>query len=98
MTMAVQKAPRITRNRAAQIAAELYGLNVSAAPLPSERDQNFLLCVDSLLSSPPLPSHPNRTARSGTPASGYCPGPSQSATGDERFVLKIANSEEAFEF
>ena len=44
MTTAVQKAPRITSDDAVRVAADLYGLNVSAAPLPSERDQNFLLC------------------------------------------------------
>src|SRR2546421_96883 len=43
MTTALHKAPRITLNDAALLAAELYGLDVSAAPLPSERDQNFAL-------------------------------------------------------
>src|SRR5207249_4773401 len=43
MTTAVQKAPRITLNDAELLAADLYGLDVSAAPLPSERDQNFAL-------------------------------------------------------
>ena len=41
MTTAVQKAPRIIPDDAVSIVANLYGLNVSAAPLPSERDQNF---------------------------------------------------------
>jgi 4-aminobutyrate aminotransferase-like enzyme/Ser/Thr protein kinase RdoA (MazF antagonist) len=41
MTTAVQKAPRIIPDDVVSIVAELYGLNVSAAPLPSERDQNF---------------------------------------------------------
>jgi 4-aminobutyrate aminotransferase-like enzyme/Ser/Thr protein kinase RdoA (MazF antagonist) len=41
MTTAVQKAPRITSNDAVRIVADLYGLNISATPLPSERDQNF---------------------------------------------------------
>ena len=41
MTTAVQKAPRITEADAVRIAAELYGLDVSAESLPSERDQNF---------------------------------------------------------
>ena len=43
MTTAVQKAPRITLHDAELLAADLYGLDVSAAPLPSERDQNFAL-------------------------------------------------------
>lgn len=43
MTTAVQKAPRISQDEAARIAADLYGLDVLATPLPSERDQNFLL-------------------------------------------------------
>ena len=74
MTTAVQKAPRITPDDAARIAANLYGLNVFAAPLPSERDQNFVLCsAPSDLQSPNTDRH-------------------------ERFVLKIANSAEAFEF
>ena len=63
MTTAVQKAPRLTEADAVRMVAELYGLSVSAAPLPSERDQNF-----------------------------YC------KAGNDQFVLKIANSEEVFEF
>src|SRR5262245_3003695 len=43
MTTAVQKAPRITLDDAEALAAEHYGLHVSASTLPSERDQNFLL-------------------------------------------------------
>ena len=43
MTTAVQKAPRFALNDAVEVAAELYGLHVSASVLPSERDQNFLL-------------------------------------------------------
>ena len=41
MTTAVQSAPRIASDDAVRIAADLYGLSVSATPLPSERDQNF---------------------------------------------------------
>ena len=81
MTTAVQKAPRITSDDAVRIAADLYGLDVTATQLPSERDQNFLLCSVSQ-ESPLLQS-------------GYCP--EQSSLGDQQFVLKIANSEEAFE-
>jgi 4-aminobutyrate aminotransferase-like enzyme/Ser/Thr protein kinase RdoA (MazF antagonist) len=43
MSSTVQTAPRLSREEAVRIAAELYGIEVSAAPLPSERDQNFLL-------------------------------------------------------
>src|SRR5436309_5702590 len=43
MTTAVKKAPQITQRHAELVAADLYGLSVSAAPLPSERDQNFAL-------------------------------------------------------
>jgi 4-aminobutyrate aminotransferase-like enzyme/Ser/Thr protein kinase RdoA (MazF antagonist) len=43
MTTAVQKAPRISKDEAVRIAADLYGLDVFATSLPSERDQNFLL-------------------------------------------------------
>lgn len=43
MTIAVQKAPRITLDDAVEFAAQRYGLRVSASSLPSERDQNFLL-------------------------------------------------------
>lgn len=58
---------------AVRIAVELYDLNAAATPLPSERDQNFLL-------------------RSIAP-------PKESADAPrEQFVLKIANSEEAYEF
>jgi 4-aminobutyrate aminotransferase-like enzyme/Ser/Thr protein kinase RdoA (MazF antagonist) len=64
MRSTVQTAPRLSQDEAIKIAAELYELTVSAAPLPSERDQNFLL----------------RDSRG------------------EKFVLKIANSEESLEF
>jgi 4-aminobutyrate aminotransferase-like enzyme/Ser/Thr protein kinase RdoA (MazF antagonist) len=73
MTTAVQKAPRISQDEAARIAADLYGLNVFATPLPSERDQNFLLCSYPSDFQSAIPSHTNR------------------------YVLKIANSEEALE-
>ena len=43
MTIAVQKAPRILCDEAQRIARQLYDLKVLASPLPSERDQNFLL-------------------------------------------------------
>ena len=64
MTTAVQKAPRILIDEALQIAKQLYDLKASASPLPSERDQNFLL----------------QTERG------------------ERFVLKIANAGEDYDF
>ena len=76
MTSAVRNAPQVTTAEAERIAARLYSLNVSAAPLPSERDQNFLLSV-SAASLQGLPGEPDYD--------------------DARFVLKIANSEEAFE-
>src|SRR6266436_8661316 len=41
MTTAVQNAPRITSNDAVRFVTDLYGLNISVTPLPSERDQNF---------------------------------------------------------
>src|SRR5207245_9524935 len=47
MALAVQKAPRITQQEAVRIADDLYGFDVSAASLPSERDQNFLLAQSS---------------------------------------------------
>jgi len=40
----VDKAPRFSTEEAAGFAHELYGLDVLAEPLPSERDQNFHLC------------------------------------------------------
>jgi len=43
MTTALQKAPRLTLNDAELLAVDLYGLDVSATSLPSERDQNFAL-------------------------------------------------------
>jgi 4-aminobutyrate aminotransferase-like enzyme/Ser/Thr protein kinase RdoA (MazF antagonist) len=39
----VDKAPRFSAEQAVQLAAELYGLDVTATSLPSERDQNFRL-------------------------------------------------------
>lgn len=43
MPPVLEKAPRFTIRQATNIAADLYGLNVTAETLPSERDQNFLL-------------------------------------------------------
>lgn len=39
----LRQAPRITTAAAEQLARELYGIDARAQPLPSERDQNFLL-------------------------------------------------------
>jgi Ser/Thr protein kinase RdoA (MazF antagonist) len=39
----LQHAPRFDPKAAVELAAELYGLSCVAKPLPSERDQNFLL-------------------------------------------------------
>jgi len=39
----LQQAPRLSVDDAVRLARDLYGLDASAAPLPSERDQNFLL-------------------------------------------------------
>ena len=41
----LQHAPRLTVAAASGIARELYGLEATASPLPSERDQNFLLAT-----------------------------------------------------
>src|SRR5689334_18411011 len=41
--MTVHTAPRLTEAEAVTLARDLYGMAVSASPLPSERDQNFLL-------------------------------------------------------
>ena len=43
MTPTVHTAPRLTVDEAERLARELYRLNATAEPLPSERDQNFLL-------------------------------------------------------
>ena len=47
MTPAVHTAPRLSTAEAVRLAGELYGLEISAEPLPSERDQNFLLRTQS---------------------------------------------------
>ena len=43
MGSAVESAPRLTAADAARVAREVYRLEAVAEPLPSERDQNFLL-------------------------------------------------------
>ena len=45
MIASVQNAPRLTQSVAARIASELYGIEGFATPLPSERDQNFLIRI-----------------------------------------------------
>src|SRR5579872_5762684 len=44
MTPAVHSAPRLSTEEAVALARKLYGIEATAEPLPSERDQNFLLC------------------------------------------------------
>lgn len=39
----LQQAPQLSAAAAARLARDLYGLAAAASPLPSERDQNFLL-------------------------------------------------------
>ena len=39
----LQQAPRLSAADAGRLARNLYGLDAAATPLPSERDQNFLL-------------------------------------------------------
>src|SRR5919201_7098880 len=41
----LEQAPRVTVEAASGIVRELYGLVASASPLPSERDQNFLIAA-----------------------------------------------------
>ncbi len=43
----VNQAPVCGTETATQLALEIYGLRASASPLPSERDQNFLLRTES---------------------------------------------------
>ena len=43
--MNVAHAPRFTAAEAVRLARHLYGLSLAAEPLPSERDQNFLVEV-----------------------------------------------------
>ncbi len=45
MIASVQKAPRLTQDVAERIVSELYSIASSATPLPSERDQNFLIKI-----------------------------------------------------
>jgi Ser/Thr protein kinase RdoA (MazF antagonist) len=40
---AIMHAPALTPADAADLARRLYGIDAGASPLPSERDQNFLL-------------------------------------------------------
>src|SRR5262249_19313899 len=42
----LQQAPRLTAAEAVDLARRLYGLDAEASPLPSERDQNFLLTLE----------------------------------------------------
>ena len=43
----LQQAPRFDLAGAARLARDMYGLDASASPLPSERDQNFLLATNA---------------------------------------------------
>jgi 4-aminobutyrate aminotransferase-like enzyme/Ser/Thr protein kinase RdoA (MazF antagonist) len=45
----VRNAPRFTADDAARLASDLYGVEGAAAPLPSERDQNFRIGTEFVL-------------------------------------------------
>lgn len=47
MSSVVQHAPRFTEQESMHIANDLFGLNVIAKQLPSERDQNFHLTTST---------------------------------------------------
>src|SRR5437660_1462115 len=47
MALAVTNAPRFTADDAVRMAEQYFGVRATAEPLPSERDQNFLLCTDA---------------------------------------------------
>jgi 4-aminobutyrate aminotransferase-like enzyme/Ser/Thr protein kinase RdoA (MazF antagonist) len=55
MIASVQKAPRLTQDVADRIVSEIYSIEGSATPLPSERDQNFLISRKSDLPTPDAP-------------------------------------------
>ena len=46
MASLLEHAPRFTVSDVVRLAWELYGIRATAIPLPSERDQNYLLCTE----------------------------------------------------
>src|SRR5215470_12572621 len=94
MTASVQKAPRLTHDIATRIVSDLYGIEGSATPLPSERDQNFLI------SHPPQKPDRQGGCNHSDESKYTLPNGrvSESLANKEQFVLKIANSEESLEF
>ncbi|HEV8140449.1 MAG TPA: aminotransferase class III-fold pyridoxal phosphate-dependent enzyme [Pyrinomonadaceae bacterium] len=55
MIASVQKAPRLTQDVAERIVSEIYAIEGTATPLPSERDQNFLISRKLDLPTPDAP-------------------------------------------
>ena len=96
----VNDAPRFDAPTAADIARDVYGFDATAEPLPSERDQNFLLQGTSFATErpPSLTTSPYALPEGEGKRSDSCLEPSSPGNSNDRFVLKIANSEEAFEF
>jgi len=47
MTLLLEHAPQFSADQAMSLAEKLYGIRGTATPLPSERDQNFLLTCES---------------------------------------------------
>ena len=43
MPLVIEEVPKFSPDQAVSLAADLYGIDTTATPLPSERDQNFLL-------------------------------------------------------
>ena len=74
------QAPRLSAADAGRLARELYGLDAIAAPLPSERDQNFLLTSVAVSGTEGLGTRELRTDDGRLTAA--------------RYVLKIANATE----
>jgi Ser/Thr protein kinase RdoA (MazF antagonist) len=74
------RAPRLSVADAGRLARELYGLDAIASPLPSERDQNFLLTSVAVSGTQGLGTRELRTDDGGLTT--------------VRYVLKIANATE----
>src|SRR5437899_1897496 len=81
----LQQAPRLSAAEAVRLARDLYGIEALASPLPSERDQNFLLTSVAASGTPGL-----GTRGLGTGGLGTDDGRLTTA----RYVLKIANATE----
>ena len=95
----LQQAPQFDADTAARLASDLFAVHGTASPLPSERDQNFLLTTDSgekfvlkianALEKPAFIEAQNAVLKHLATRLSFCQRPVTSSSGKE--IVKVTN-------